>query len=216
MTLAATLGTAGRCLAAGCPAVRRRRDRCIERSPAWRGFTSPIINREAGGINAVRPRIRRPRIGPSDAGSCVAGERLQPRPRQSAAGSPQPCRGGRHRRISAGPAAACLTGVETGRPRAGARGPRPPINAHIERGVQQVPGRRLIASLLALTAAAAPAAAPAHAQDWPTRPVTMVVPFAAGGPADTVGRILAPRLAELLGQQIVIENVGGAGGMTGA
>jgi tripartite-type tricarboxylate transporter receptor subunit TctC len=58
--------------------------------------------------------------------------------------------------------------------------------------------------------------APALAQDWPTRPVTMVVPFAAGGPADTVGRILAPGLAELLGQQIIVENVGGSGGMTGA
>ena len=58
--------------------------------------------------------------------------------------------------------------------------------------------------------------APALAQDWPTRPVTMVVPFAAGGPADTVGRILAPGLSELLGQQIIVENVGGSGGMTGA
>ena len=55
-----------------------------------------------------------------------------------------------------------------------------------------------------------------HAQSWPTRPMTMVVPFAAGGPMDTVGRILAPRLGELLGQQVVIENVGGAGGMTGS
>ena len=44
----------------------------------------------------------------------------------------------------------------------------------------------------------------------------MVVPFAAGGPMDVVGRILAPRLTELLGQQVIIENVGGAGGMTGA
>src|SRR5437870_10777836 len=43
----------------------------------------------------------------------------------------------------------------------------------------------------------------------------MLVPFAAGGPADTVARILAPGLSELLGQQVVIENVGGAGGMTG-
>ena len=58
--------------------------------------------------------------------------------------------------------------------------------------------------------------APALAQDWPTRPVTMIVPFAAGGPADTVGRILAPRLSELLGQQVIVENVGGSGGMTGS
>ena len=56
----------------------------------------------------------------------------------------------------------------------------------------------------------------AHAQDWPTRPVTMVVPYAAGGPVDTVGRIQAARLSEVLGQQVVVENVGGAGGMTGA
>src|SRR5947208_9464735 len=59
-------------------------------------------------------------------------------------------------------------------------------------------------------------ALPAPAQDWPTRPVTMVVPFAAGGPADTVGRILSPGLSEILGQQVVIENIGGSGGMTGA
>src|SRR5262252_4411556 len=57
---------------------------------------------------------------------------------------------------------------------------------------------------------------PVLSEDWPTRPVTMVVPFAAGGPADTVGRILASHLSELLGQQVVIENVGGSGGMTGA
>lgn len=56
----------------------------------------------------------------------------------------------------------------------------------------------------------------AHAAAWPTRPVTMVVPFAAGGPTDVVGRILAARLGEILKQQIVVLNVGGAGGMTGA
>ena len=44
----------------------------------------------------------------------------------------------------------------------------------------------------------------------------MVVPFAAGGAVDVLGRTLAARAAEILGQQIVIENVGGAGGMTGA
>ncbi len=58
--------------------------------------------------------------------------------------------------------------------------------------------------------------APALAQDWPARrALTMVVPFAAGGPVDTVGRILASGLSETLGQQVIVENVGGAGGMTG-
>src|SRR2546427_12394362 len=56
----------------------------------------------------------------------------------------------------------------------------------------------------------------ANAQDWPARPVTLVVPYAAGGPIDTIGRILAARLSELLGQQVIVENAGGAGGMTGA
>ncbi len=56
----------------------------------------------------------------------------------------------------------------------------------------------------------------AHAQDWPVRPVTLVVPYAAGGPNDSQARILAARLGELLRQQVVVENVGGAGGMTGA
>jgi tripartite-type tricarboxylate transporter receptor subunit TctC len=54
------------------------------------------------------------------------------------------------------------------------------------------------------------------AQGWPSRSMTMVVPFAAGGGADTMGRILAARLSEILGQQVIVENVGGAGGMTGA
>jgi tripartite-type tricarboxylate transporter receptor subunit TctC len=56
----------------------------------------------------------------------------------------------------------------------------------------------------------------AHASNWPTRPVTMVVPFAAGGPTDVVGRILAGRLGEILKQQVIVLNVGGAGGMEGA
>jgi tripartite-type tricarboxylate transporter receptor subunit TctC len=57
---------------------------------------------------------------------------------------------------------------------------------------------------------------PAPAHEWPSRPLTMVVPFAAGGGADLLGRILAPPLSELLGQPVTIENVGGGGGMTGA
>ena len=56
----------------------------------------------------------------------------------------------------------------------------------------------------------------AGAQDWPTRPVTMVVPFAAGGGTDVTARIIAPRLGEVLGQQVIIENLGGAGGMIGS
>ncbi len=56
---------------------------------------------------------------------------------------------------------------------------------------------------------------PAAAQVWPTRPMTMVIPFAAGGGTDIVGRIMAQRLSEILGQQVVVENIGGAGGMTG-
>src|SRR6516165_794854 len=70
--------------------------------------------------------------------------------------------------------------------------------------------------LMALVLAFLGCGGPAHSETWPARPLTMVVPFAAGGPADTVGRILAPPLSERLGQQIVIENVGGSGGMTGS
>jgi tripartite-type tricarboxylate transporter receptor subunit TctC len=75
---------------------------------------------------------------------------------------------------------------------------------------------RLFRPLIIALVAILPWAGPARAQTWPTRPVTMVVPFAAGSASDTVARILAARLSEILGQQVVIENVGGAGGMTGA
>jgi tripartite-type tricarboxylate transporter receptor subunit TctC len=56
----------------------------------------------------------------------------------------------------------------------------------------------------------------ARAQEWPTRAVTLVIGFAAGGGTDVLGRIVARKLSEVLGQQVVIENVGGAGGMTGS
>jgi tripartite-type tricarboxylate transporter receptor subunit TctC len=72
--------------------------------------------------------------------------------------------------------------------------------------------RRTIAALATLLAIAGSAAA----QDYPTRPVTMVIPFAAGGPTDVLGRVVAARMSEILGQQVVVENVGGAGGMTGS
>ena len=60
------------------------------------------------------------------------------------------------------------------------------------------------------------AAGSARAADWPDHSLTMIVPFAAGGPTDVLGRVMAQRLSEILGQQVVVENVTGAGGMTGS
>lgn len=68
------------------------------------------------------------------------------------------------------------------------------------------------AGLLALGAMVAPS----QAQNYPARPITMIVPFAAGGPTDIIARIVSDHMSKTLGQQIVIENVVGAGGTTGA
>jgi len=73
--------------------------------------------------------------------------------------------------------------------------------------------RRNLLALIAAAAVALPVAAPA--QTYPSRPVVMVVPFAAGGTFDVMGRILAVRMSELLGQQVVVENATGAGGIIG-
>ena len=54
----------------------------------------------------------------------------------------------------------------------------------------------------------------AHAQDYPKRPITMIVPFAAGGTSDVIARVVAEQMASALGQAIVIENIAGAGGST--
>ena len=70
--------------------------------------------------------------------------------------------------------------------------------------------------MFAAAFAALVSAGQAGAQQFPARPVTMVIPFAAGGPQDTIGRVIAQRMSEMLGQQVVVENVGGAGGMTGS
>ena len=75
-----------------------------------------------------------------------------------------------------------------------------------------MPSIRIIVAFATLVIAITPA----RAQEWPTRPVTMVVPFAAGGPLDVVGRLLASRLSQILDQQVVVENVTGAGGTTGS
>ena len=68
---------------------------------------------------------------------------------------------------------------------------------------------------LVLIALLAIFATPIKAETWPTRPLTMVVPFAAGGPMDAVARILQSALSDALQQQVIVENVGGAGGMLG-
>jgi tripartite-type tricarboxylate transporter receptor subunit TctC len=73
--------------------------------------------------------------------------------------------------------------------------------------------RKLIVAVALLASLAVIAGA---AQDWPTKPVTMVIPFAAGTGTDVLGRMLAERLAEFLGRQVIIENVPGAGSMIGA
>jgi tripartite-type tricarboxylate transporter receptor subunit TctC len=74
----------------------------------------------------------------------------------------------------------------------------------------------MLAPRIALTLMGLVCAQSVLAQDWPTRPLTLVVPYAAGGSVDGNGRTMAQRMGEILGQQVVVENVGGAGGMTGS
>ncbi len=74
---------------------------------------------------------------------------------------------------------------------------------------------RMVAAL-ALAAGVAFSASSALAQQYPTKPITVIVPFAAGGPTDTVARSLGAAMTKTLGQSVVVENVGGAGGTVGA
>jgi tripartite-type tricarboxylate transporter receptor subunit TctC len=69
-------------------------------------------------------------------------------------------------------------------------------------------GIAAVAGALALTI-------PAHAQNYPAKTIRMVIPFAAGGNTDIIGRIFVPKMAEIIGQQIIIDNRGGAGGVIG-
>ena len=72
--------------------------------------------------------------------------------------------------------------------------------------------RRTLIAGLAIAALALPAAA----QTWPQRPVSVIVPFAAGGPTDAVARLVSEAMGKELGQSLIVENVGGAGGTLGA
>ncbi|MGY3691875.1 tripartite-type tricarboxylate transporter receptor subunit TctC [Bradyrhizobium sp. USDA 3240] len=74
--------------------------------------------------------------------------------------------------------------------------------------------RSLAGACLSAFAALGAFAVPASAQNYPTRTITMIVPFAAGGPTDVISRIVTAHMAQTLGQSIVIENVVGAGGTT--
>jgi tripartite-type tricarboxylate transporter receptor subunit TctC len=77
--------------------------------------------------------------------------------------------------------------------------------------------RKVLALAAAIVAASMLAASTlgAVAQDYPSRPITLVVPYPAGGPTDTIARILADRMKDALGQPVIIENIGGAGGAIG-
>ncbi len=75
---------------------------------------------------------------------------------------------------------------------------------------------KTLLKMLLAAAALATASLVAQAQTYPERPITVVVPFAAGGPTDTVTRLVAEAMSKDLGQQVIVENVGGAGGTLGA
>lgn len=74
----------------------------------------------------------------------------------------------------------------------------------------------LTKSVAGIAAGAILTASASFAQTYPDRQITMIVPFAAGGPTDTVGRLIAEKMSADLGQQVIVENVGGAGGTLGA
>ncbi len=74
----------------------------------------------------------------------------------------------------------------------------------------------MFVKLTTLAVTAALSGTPTFAEGYPDQSITMVVPFAAGGPTDTVGRLIAEKMSVELGQQIAVENIGGAGGTLGA
>src|ERR1700716_2019164 len=94
-------------------------------------------------------------------------------------------------------------------------GSRRPLVNRLSRGnLMKLYSRVLATGGLAVLTGAGAVAVPAQAQDYPTRTITMIVPFAAGGPTDVISRIVTGHMAQTLGQSIIIENVVGAGGTT--
>src|SRR5262245_66236408 len=92
-----------------------------------------------------------------------------------------------------------------------------PASAFTAAGCAARAGRMTARLLPALLAAVLVAAAygPAHAQSYPERPIKIVVPFPAGGPTDVAARLAAQSLSSQLGQNVVVENLAGAGGRIG-
>src|SRR5262245_16206579 len=89
---------------------------------------------------------------------------------------------------------------------------RKPVRRGREEETPMMASRSIAAALVALALAGG-----AHAQDrWPTKPIRMVVPFTPGAASDVLGRIVGQRLSEIYGQQIVIDNRPGAGGLIGS
>src|SRR4051812_41823231 len=84
----------------------------------------------------------------------------------------------------------------------------------LSQGISMTSIRTLAGACAAAFASLCPFVAPAQAQNYPTRSITMIVPFAAGGPTDVISRIVTGHMAQTLGQSIIIENVVGAGGTT--
>src|SRR3954470_10006933 len=81
--------------------------------------------------------------------------------------------------------------------------------------IMRIHAVRLTLLLAAMLCTAIFGATPATSQSWPTRPVTLIVPYAAGGSVDVVARVVANKLSDRLGQTVVVENAPGAGGVTG-
>ena len=75
---------------------------------------------------------------------------------------------------------------------------------------------RVFRLLAAMTAVLLALASPSFSQSYPTRPITMIVPFAPGGPADVLGRLIGQKMSEDLGQQVIIDNRSGANTIVGA
>src|SRR6202045_2159661 len=89
---------------------------------------------------------------------------------------------------------------------------QPGVSRRLPRRPEETAMRKVIALAFALLAATT---LTAWAQSYPSRNITIIVPYPAGGPTDTIARILAERLQGALGQSVIIENVGGAGGSIG-